>query len=123
MNSYPDPSELLGKQVVVVANLKASNFRGVKSFGMLLCATSGDNVSVLSPRDNVELGVRISPEGAVLGEKAKIVNSKKFKNVLKKAKLSLVGGALHGDSVTLLIEGTETTLVANDKVDDEAVVR
>lgn len=49
-----------GRSVVVLANLKARNMRGVKSNGMLLCASDAphENVELLSP-----------PEGALPGER------------------------------------------------------
>jgi methionyl-tRNA synthetase len=50
---YP-PETLVGRQVVVVANLEPAMLRGVESQGMLLAASSGDRVvldrTVWSPR-------------------------------------------------------------------------
>ncbi len=37
---YPDKSVLVGKQVIIVANLQARQLRGVKSEGMLLAASA-----------------------------------------------------------------------------------
>ncbi|MGG5357859.1 MULTISPECIES: methionine--tRNA ligase [unclassified Enterococcus] len=39
---YPDPSELIGKKVVIVANLKPRKMRGQISQGMILSAESAD---------------------------------------------------------------------------------
>lgn len=49
-----------GRTVVVLANLKPRNMRGVKSNGMLLCASDAahENVELLTP-----------PEGAVPGDR------------------------------------------------------
>ncbi|KAG0615008.1 hypothetical protein M758_5G007800 [Ceratodon purpureus] len=57
---YVSQEKLEGSTVVVLANLKARNMRGVKSNGMLLCASDAahENVELLSP-----------PEGAVPGER------------------------------------------------------
>ncbi len=38
---YDDPQELLGKQVIVVANLEPRKIRGELSQGMVLAATAG----------------------------------------------------------------------------------
>ena len=40
---YYKPEELVGKKVIVVRNLKEANLRGVKSSGMLLCASDKAN--------------------------------------------------------------------------------
>jgi methionine--tRNA ligase beta chain len=57
---YVSQEALEGRSVVVLANLKARNMRGVKSNGMLLCASDAahENVELLSP-----------PEGALPGER------------------------------------------------------
>lgn len=39
---YYTPEELLGHNIVLVSNLKPANFRGVKSYGMLLAASDPD---------------------------------------------------------------------------------
>ncbi|MBI4798536.1 MAG: methionine--tRNA ligase [Desulfarculus sp.] len=43
------PEELVGRQVVVVANLKPVTLKGVESRGMVLAAVGDDKVRVLSP--------------------------------------------------------------------------
>jgi len=43
------PEELVGKQVVVVANLATAKLRGMESQGMLLAVSSGDQVIVMTP--------------------------------------------------------------------------
>src|SRR6476620_8353308 len=48
---YPNPDELIGKQIVVVANLAPRQMRGEESNGMLLAATdpTTGKVIVISP--------------------------------------------------------------------------
>ncbi len=41
--------ELVGKQIIVVANLATAKLRGMESRGMLLAASSGDQVIVMTP--------------------------------------------------------------------------
>lgn len=54
--------ELIGRQIVVVANLQPAKLRGVESQGMLLAATdaSSGGVIVLSPEKQVAPGSKVS---------------------------------------------------------------
>ena len=45
------PEQLVGKRIVVVNNLQPAMLRGEASNGMLLAATSGDKVVLLTPDD------------------------------------------------------------------------
>ena len=47
---YPDPNDLLGKNLVVVTNLAPANLRGELSEGMLLAGDDSVNVGVLNPQ-------------------------------------------------------------------------
>jgi methionyl-tRNA synthetase len=53
-----EPIDLIGRQIVVVANLKPAKLRGADSQGMLLAATDGDGKAILLQPD------RETPEGA-----------------------------------------------------------
>jgi methionyl-tRNA synthetase len=53
------PEELVGRLIVVVANLKPARLRGEESRGMLLAASSGDVVSLLRPDCDLAPGARI----------------------------------------------------------------
>ncbi|MGD9821894.1 MAG: methionine--tRNA ligase subunit beta, partial [Aminobacteriaceae bacterium] len=56
------PEELLGKRIVVVANLKPAKLCGVESNGMLLAAGDGKKttLSLLTPDRDIPLGCRVS---------------------------------------------------------------
>ncbi len=55
------PEELVGKKIVVVANLKPAVIRGVESNGMLLAVSTKDSVILVTPEDtDVPSGLRIS---------------------------------------------------------------
>lgn len=57
---YYTPEEMVGKQVVVVANLKPAKLRGIESQGMLLCAVSADgDVVLVSPEKAVPAGSEV----------------------------------------------------------------
>lgn len=53
------PEEMVGKQVVLVVNLKPAKLRGIVSEGMVLCATDGDKVVLVSPERKVESGSEV----------------------------------------------------------------
>jgi len=54
------PEQLVGKSVVLVANLQPAQLRGVESQGMVLAATSGDQVILLSPEKEAAPGSKVS---------------------------------------------------------------
>lgn len=56
---YYTPEELIGKKVVIVANLKPAKLCGVVSQGMILCAESDGKVKVLSPDDCISDGATV----------------------------------------------------------------
>ena len=57
-----DPQTLVGKQIVLVANLAPRQMRGEISQGMLLAATdpATGKVIVVSPSENVAAGAKVS---------------------------------------------------------------
>jgi methionine--tRNA ligase beta chain len=55
-----EPSALVGKQIVVVANLEPAKLRGVESQGMLLATRDGDRVVLLGPDAAVASGSKVS---------------------------------------------------------------
>jgi methionyl-tRNA synthetase len=54
------PESLVGRQVVVVANLKSAMVRGTRSDGMLLAALDNGALSVVSPDKPVAPGSKVS---------------------------------------------------------------
>jgi len=52
--------DLIGRQIVVVANLKPAKRRGVESQGMLLAATDDDKIVMLNPEKPVSPGAKVS---------------------------------------------------------------
>ncbi len=60
---YYSEEELLNKNIIVVANLKAARLRGVESKGMLLAADDGKSVDVVFLDSDVKPGTRIVLEG------------------------------------------------------------
>jgi len=54
------PAELVGKKVVVVANLEPAKLMGVESNGMVLAASSAGTLAVLTPDRDLPPGSRVS---------------------------------------------------------------
>jgi methionine--tRNA ligase beta chain len=55
------PEELIGKEIIVVANLEPRNLRGLESNGMLLAATDpNDTIRLLKPDAEITPGSKIS---------------------------------------------------------------
>lgn len=59
LRPYYEPEQLVGKNVVVVANLEPAELRGVTSNGMILTAQDGDNVVVLASDTEVGPGSKV----------------------------------------------------------------
>jgi methionyl-tRNA synthetase len=53
------PEELVGKSVVLVANLKPVKLRGILSQGMILAVGEGDTLEVLMPISDIPSGARV----------------------------------------------------------------
>ena len=53
------PQDLVGKTVVIVANLKPAKIRGVESNGMILCAADGTDVVFVTPQKEIGSGVEV----------------------------------------------------------------
>lgn len=53
------PEDLIGKKIVLVANLKPSKIRGIESNGMLLAASAGDTLEVLTLDSDIPTGSRV----------------------------------------------------------------
>ena len=56
IRAHYDPVALVGRQVVVVANLAPAKLRGVESQGMVLAAADGERVVLVRPDDAVTPG-------------------------------------------------------------------
>jgi methionyl-tRNA synthetase len=60
IRNYYTPEELVGRQIVVVANLETAKLRGLESQGMLLAASDEGRVVILTPEKSVQPGSRVS---------------------------------------------------------------
>ena len=60
IRNHYTPEDLLGKQIVVVANLETAKLRGLESQGMLLAASDDGRVIILTPERPVQPGAKVS---------------------------------------------------------------
>ncbi len=59
ISQFHNPAELIGKNVVFIANLKPRKMMGYDSCGMILSAEHGDNLTVLTTLKDVQSGAEI----------------------------------------------------------------
>jgi methionyl-tRNA synthetase len=52
--------DLIGRQIVVVANLEPAKLRGIESQEMMLAATDDDKIVILNPEKPVSPGAKVS---------------------------------------------------------------
>lgn len=60
IRNHYTPDELIGKQIVIVANLETAKLRGMESHGMLLAASDDGRVIILTPEKSVQSGSKVS---------------------------------------------------------------
>jgi tRNA-binding protein len=60
IRNHYTPEDLLGKQIVVVANLETAMLRGMESQGMLLAASDDGRIIILTPEKAVRAGSKVS---------------------------------------------------------------
>ena len=62
IKSFYPPERMMGRKLMLISNLKPANFRGVKSFGMLMAAEDlymgGSSLQLLDPAYDVPNGTR-----------------------------------------------------------------
>lgn len=59
IRNHYTPEELVGKQIVVVANLETAKLRGLESQGMLLAASDDGRVIIMTPEKSVQAGAQV----------------------------------------------------------------
>ncbi len=87
LRKHYDKKDLIGKNIVVVTNLKPAKLRGVESKGMLLAGGKGDKVVLVSadkssPGNQIESGAEISKEEITFDDFLKVKIVVKGKKVL-----------------------------------------
>jgi len=57
---YYKPEELVGKKIILLANLKPARIKGIESKGMLLAASDEGNLVILTTDREINPGAKIS---------------------------------------------------------------
>ncbi len=105
--------DMKDRLVVVFANLKASNMKSIKSYGMVMCAVDNEHIDVsievLDPPDGVMIGERITVQGEE-GEADKLINLRKKNNcpwpdIAKQLTVNVNGEACFRDKVLMTSAG------------------
>lgn len=60
IRAHYEPATLVGRQIVVVVNLEPAKLRGIESQGMLLAASIGEELTLLTPDKTIEPGATVS---------------------------------------------------------------
>lgn len=60
IRAHYDPSDLVGRQLVVVANLEPARLRGIESQGMILAASADESLVVITPEQKIAAGAKVS---------------------------------------------------------------
>ncbi len=111
---YPE-NELLGKHIVIVANLKPAKLRGVESFGMLLAGDDekGNVGIVLAP--NSKAGDPVIAEGEKKSDVPQQIDIKEFQKINK---LKAVDGRIYYENKKLMTSSEELSIdkVPNGKI-------
>lgn len=109
--TYYSLEELLGKNVVVLSNMKASKFRGVESEGLVLCAFNDAKYEPLQVPAEAAPGDRIVVDGFVAeGEIAQLNPKKKvWDKIQAELKTNEAGEALWRDFSLLTVGGEKIT--------------
>lgn len=119
LKAYMKPEEMMYKQVVLVANLKAAKLRGVMSQGMLLAADAkdaeGNEIVRLVDSSELQLGDLVKLPGKEVTQKE--IDIKKF----MKFKLSIQDKKLHFNGETLESENEPGKTVGVDIADGSKV--
>ncbi len=112
LKQYLTPEQLLNRTIVIVANLKPHNFRGVESKGMLLAADRNGKVIPLEPKSKPGKQVMVT---GIVSKPAQQVTIEEFSSIVLTTKNRIVvykDKPLH----------TEEGLVTAD-IDDGATIR
>jgi methionyl-tRNA synthetase len=102
---YPNPNDLLGKNLVVVTNLEPTKLRGELSEGMLLAGDDGTDVGVLTPIQS-KPGDQVYIEGVsdYKSDLIKFDDFMKYTFEAKDGKAYLQGKPLRTDSEEIKLE-------------------
>jgi len=60
IRAHYEPEALVGRQLVVVANLEPAKLRGIESQGMILAASADESLVFITPEQTIAAGAKVS---------------------------------------------------------------
>ncbi len=110
---YFQPEEVLGKQVLVVSNLKPAELNGVLSEGMLLCASKKKKMEIVST-EGMKIGSIVHKKDETPDSCKKEISIEKF----KAAGIRTKNGMIQCEETDLLVDNQplKTQIVLNSKI-------
>ena len=139
IKSFYPYDKMMGRKLLVVSNLKPANFRGVKSFGMLMAAEDlemgGDKLLLLDPSVDVPNGTLMSSGLEVKGLRCEMKHLEKV--TIKVAKVAdgkfmgmdielpegspeRVAAVIDGDRAIVLGDGNGCVMTVDGDITDGA---
>jgi methionine--tRNA ligase beta chain len=98
------PAQLLDTKVLVVCNMKPSKLRGEVSEAMLLAAALGEQVQVVQPQAEVNVGEPVSCAEYPASWEGLVLNSTKTRKILELLRTDSSGRVVW-NGIPLLIQG------------------
>ena len=139
IKSFYPYDKMMGRKLLLVSNLKPANFRGVKSFGMLMAAEDlemgGDKLLLLDPSVDVPNGTLMSSGMEVKGLRCEMKHLEKV--TIKVAKVAdgkfmgmdielpegapeRVAAVIDGDKAVVLGDGNGCVMTVDGDITDGA---
>ncbi len=139
IKSFYPYDKMMGRKLLLVSNLKPANFRGVKSFGMLMAAEDlemgGDKLLLLDPSADVPNGTLMSSGMEVKGLRCEMKHLEKV--TIKVAKVAdgkfmgmdielpegapeRVAAVIDGDKAVVLGDGNGCVMTVDGDITDGA---
>ena len=131
IKSFYPYDKMMGRKLLVVSNLKSANFRGVKSFGMLMAAEDlemgGNSLLLLDPSVDVPNGTLMSCGMETKGLRCEMKHLEKVTGKFMGMDIELPEGApervaavIDGDKAVVLGDGNGCVMTVDGDIKDGA---
>lgn len=109
LRNFKSKQELEGATVVVWCNLKPSNLKGVRSEGVVLCASNSERTEPLRPPQSATVGSRIAVSGFEQSAVSVTINPKKkeHEKYVPYLRTDDTGKAVYADTPLVLVDAPE----------------
>ena len=107
------PEEILGRQVLIASNLQTAELSGVKSQGMLLCASKKKKMEIVST-EGLKIGAVAYRTGEQSESRSKTISIEEFKSADLRTKNGIV--QCNGEDILIEDKNLKTEFVLNSKI-------